>query len=380
MVDATFIRPDEASAPLREAWAALAVAGAEACAEVNVFAHPDMLLPAMAALDGDGSARLAIVNDDGGSLIGVMPVTVAAKLGRFPLRTIANWTHANSFLSPICVAAGQEAAFWSALIPALANFAPNARTLMIDALPEGGPIHAGLLAAARALGLPGAVEQQVVRAMLAPDTARERGWAEAYWDAGVRPKKRKELRRQWNRLNDEGVVAMGELGADEDVAPWINEFLSLEASGWKGANGSAIASQAGTEAFFRAAILAAHARGGLCFTALRLDGRAIAMLLTLINGSAGFSFKTAFDEVYARYSPGVLLQRESLNILGARRLEWIDSCAAQDHPMIDSLWHERRSIVGVSCALPGTANRIAYGTAQAAMRIWHAIKPRKPSV
>lgn len=380
MVDAIFIKPDEASAPLRDAWAMLADAGAGAGAEANVFAHPDMLLPAMAALDGDGSARLVMVSDDGSSLIGVMPVTVAAKLGRFPLTTVANWTHANSFLSPICVAAGQEAAFWSALIPALANFAPNARALMIDALPEGGSVHTGLMQAAESLGLPTATEQRVVRAMLAPDTVRERGWAEAYWDAGVRPKKRKELRRQWNRLNDEGVVAMGELGADEDAAPWIAEFLALEKSGWKGANGSAIASQTGTEAFFRAAISAAHARGGLCFTALRLDGRAIAMLLTLINGSAGFSFKTAFDEAYARYSPGVLLQRESLNILGARRLEWIDSCAAQDHPMIDSLWHERRSIVGVSVALPGASNRIAYGTAQTAMRIWHAIKPRKSSV
>ncbi|MEQ1688818.1 MAG: GNAT family N-acetyltransferase [Sphingopyxis sp.] len=376
MVDASFIRPDAASAPLRDAWAALAIGGAEA----NVFAHPEMLLPALAALDTLGDARLAIVSDAGGRLIGVMPVTVAARLGRFPLRTIACWNHANSFLSPICVAAGAENAFWTAVIGALHRFAPNARALMIDALPEGGAVHAGLIEAATHLGLPTAIESQVVRAMLAPDTAREDGWAEAYWDAGVRPKKRKELRRQWNRLNDEGAVAMGELGADEDAAPWIAEFLSLEASGWKGANGSAIASSAGTESFFRAAITAAHTRGGLCFTALRLDGRAIAMLLTLINGSSGFSFKTAFDESYARYSPGVLLQRESLNILGARRLAWIDSCAAQDHPMIDSLWHERRSIVGVSCALPGSANRIAYGTAQSAMRIWHAIKPRKPSL
>lgn len=372
MVDVAFIRPDAVDGPLLRAWAMLADAGAQA----NVFAHPAMLLPAIAALDNDGSAMLAIVRDDGGALIGVMPVTMAKRLGRFPLSTVTNWTHANSFLAPICIAAGAEADFWSALIPALSHFAPHARALMIDALPEGGPIHAGLLAAAGTPGLRCSVERQVVRAMLAPDTARESGWAEAYWDAGVRPKKRKELRRQWNRLNDEGTVAMGELDAGEDAAPWIDEFLALEKSGWKGANGSAIASQAGTESFFRDAISAAHDRGALCFTALQLDGRAIAMLLTLINGKAGFSFKTAFDETYARYSPGVLLQRESLNILAARDLDWIDSCAAQDHPMIDSLWHERRSIIGVSCALPGTSNRIAYGAAQSAKRVWHSIKPQ----
>ncbi|MEQ1509500.1 MAG: GNAT family N-acetyltransferase [Sphingopyxis sp.] len=376
MKQVDFIRADAVDASLRNAWAALATSSAEA----NVFAHPDMLLPAMVALNTRGDARLAIVRDVGGGLIGVMPVTVAAKLGRFPLCTIVSWNHPNSFLAPICVAAGREENFWRALIPALHGFAPAARALMIDAIPEDSAVHAGWLAVAKTLGLADATEQRTVRAMLAPEATDGADWAESYWADAVRPKKRKELRRQWNRLNDEGAVVMSELGADEDVAPWIAEFLALETSGWKGANGSAIASQAGTEAFFRAAITTAHARGALCFTALRLGGRAIAMLLTLINGKCGFSFKTAFDEAYARYSPGVLLQRESLNILAKRQLDWIDSCAAQDHPMIDSLWRERRGIVGVSCALPGARNRIVYAASQAAKRIWHAIKSRKSSV
>ncbi|MBK8375584.1 MAG: hypothetical protein IPL18_12200 [Sphingomonadales bacterium] len=51
-----------------------------------------------------------------------------------------------------------------------------------------------------------------------------------------------------------------------------------------------------------------------------------------------FSFKTAFDEDHARFSPGVLLQIENLKLLEKAGLDWCDSCAAQDHPMIDSLW------------------------------------------
>jgi len=33
---------------------------------------------------------------------------------------------------------------------------------------------------------------------------------------------------------------------------------------------------------------------------------------------------------------------------------WMDSCAAPDHPMIDSLWAERRTIVQYRIALRGT--------------------------
>ena len=43
---------------------------------------------------------------------------------------------------------------------------------------------------------------------------------------------------------------------------------------------------------------------------------------------------------YARFSPGVLIQLENLKILDRGDVAWMDSCAVQDHPMIDSLWTE----------------------------------------
>ncbi len=117
-----------------------------------------------------------------------------------------------------------------------------------------------------------------------------------------------------------------------------------------------------------------HARGQVAITALRLDGRAIAMLITLLSGRTGFSFKTAFDEDFARFSPGVLLQRESLDLLELHRLDRIDSCAAPDHPMIDSLWRERRAIVRLLLPLPGARNRLLFAAARMAQRLWHAGK------
>ena len=81
-----------------------------------------------------------------------------------------------------------------------------------------------------------------------------------------------------------------------------------------------------------------------------------------------FSFKTVFDEDYARFSPGVLIQQENLEILADPEIAWMDSCAAEDHPMIDSLWRERRSIVRVTVPLAGARRRVVHAVCRALER------------
>ena len=101
-------------------------------------------------------------------------------------------------------------------------------------------------------------------------------------------------------------------------------------------------------------------RGRLERLDLALDGVPIAMLATLIAPPGAFSFKTAFDEHYARFSPGVLLQLENLAMLDRAGIEWTDSCAVQGHPMIDSLWRERRALGRFSIAIGGSARRAVF--------------------
>ncbi len=343
-------------------------------AGANVFAEPWLAKAALACVAGNGAARMVLVHEPGGALIGAMPLTSAPRLGRIPLRSTASWTHPNAFLTMASATAGREADVWRAVLGA-PDLHGNAVAMQIDGLVEGGALHGGLVAAAADLRLPIAIEARVTRAMLATDLPPE-----AYWEASVRAKKRKELRRQWARLAETGALTTDHLPAGGDPMPWIAEFLALEASGWKGGNGSALASNGDTHGFFTTAMRDGHAKGQVLMTALRIDGRAIALLITLVSGGAGFSFKTAFDESYARFSPGVLLQRESLGLLSSHALSHIDSCAAQDHPMIDSLWRERRSVVALSLPLPGAMNRLAWNGAQAATKLWHGVKAlRAPS-
>lgn len=347
--------------------------GLAAATEANVFAEPWLAAAAIRHCVGADGAELCVVRKPNNQLVGIATLSAEKRIGRLPLKCSGDWSHPNAFLLSATAGAGTEAAFWAAMIGAVGTRPGNSRALLIDGLVEGSAIHGGLVAAAQRLGLPVAVEARTVRAMLSTDLE-----ADAYWDASVRAKKRKELRRQWARLGEMGALSVDHGDQTADASLWIEEFLALEASGWKGVNGSALASNSDTLAFFREAMTVGWQRGQVLLTALRIDGRAIAMLITLVSGAevggAGFSFKTAFDEDFARFSPGVLLQRESLSLLTARKLAFIDSCAAQDHPMIDSLWRERRAVVTLSIPLPGTANRLAWQATQGAMAAWRGIK------
>ena len=99
----------------------------------------------------------------------------------------------------------------------------------------------------------------------------------------------------------------------------------------------------------------------------------IAMLATFLTPPGAYSYKTAFDERYARFSPGVLLQRENLAILERGDIAWSDSCAAADHPMIDHIWRERRPIGRLSIAIGGGLRRALFS------RLAAAELGRKPS-
>ncbi len=312
----------------------------------------------------------------GGQLIGLMPVVRAGRYGRIPLRHTENWAHYHRFLAAPLLRRGHEADAWRALLTAL-DADPAAGTLLhVSGLVEHGPVHRGLIAAARSLDRPCDTVHRIERAMLATQLSPD-----DYYAATVRKKKRKELGRLRTRLLEQGRVETRHLGPDDAIGDWIEDFLALERAGWKGAAGSALACTPETAAFFRDVVTGAHAAGKLDIIRIDLDGVAIAMLVNLLAPPGAFSFKTAFDERLARFSPGVLLQIDNLQLLARGDIAWMDSCAVENHPMINSLWGERRAIVRVSVPLAGTRRRILFSAARtleqgaAALRALRAPRP-----
>lgn len=329
-------------------------------AEPNPFFESWSLLPALRALDPEGEVQLLCVESDG-ELAGLMPVRREKSYygRRLPHRRA--WVHANAFLGVPLVARGCEAAFWRALFDWCDAHAGGSLFLHLAEIPLDSPLHAALAAELQRRHRRGAVVMREERALL-----RSALGAEEYYEASLSGKKRKELRRQHNRLAEEGDLAFERRRDDDGIDQWIAGFLALEAEGWKGKAGSALGSDPATAALFAETMTAAARLGRLERLSLTLDGKPIALLANFICAPGAFSYKTAFDERYARFSPGVLLQRENLALLEDNEVRWCDSCAAAGHPMIDHIWRERRAIGRLSVAIGGPLRRLAFAAIAAA--------------
>ncbi|WP_245806100.1 GNAT family N-acetyltransferase [Erythrobacter donghaensis] len=323
-------------------------------AEPNPFFEPWFLLPSLRQW-GDAARVVIMAWFAEGRLAGLLPVVRSAKYYGHRVPHLGGWLHPNAFCGVPLIAAGHEEAFWRDLLAHCDRQAARALLLHLPQLPADGPVNAALdrvLACSPRAHYTAAEEH---RALLTGEAS-----AAAYCEAAMSAKKRKELRRQHNRLADEGALTFERLAGDESLTAWTAEFLALEAAGWKGAGGSALASAPDTRALFQQALAGAAAAGRLERLALRLDGRAIAMLVNFITPPGAYSFKTAFDEAYARFSPGMLLQLENLALLERPEVQWADSCAAEGHPMIERLWRDKRRMVSRNIAIGGPLRRAAF--------------------
>jgi CelD/BcsL family acetyltransferase involved in cellulose biosynthesis len=331
------------------AWADLA----SAASEPNPFVERWFIQPAIHNLTTHADDQMLAVWQNT-KLVGLLPLTIANRYGRIPVRHVENWVHYHCFLGTPLVRAGFEVMFWEASLKSLddADWAPNFFHLV--GLDPSGPIYASLKKVRRT-----DVVHHSERALLCSNLNPD-----AYYEANVRPKKRKEIRRLRARLDELGTVEFEQLGADGDVDDWIAKFLALEASGWKGREGSALNGKSSTKQFFEQAIFGAYRAGKLNMLRLTVDGKPIAMLVNFITPPGSFAFKIAFDEHYARFSPGVLIKIENLKILNRNDIDWTDSCAVEDHPMINSLWAERRAVVRVTVPLAGARRKAMFSAAR----------------
>ena len=324
--------------------------------EANVFTEWWFLRPALEQFDPSGDVRIFTLWD-GDTLCGLMPVSTSPHYGRWPLPNVQNWLHHNAFLGAPLVRSGYETAFWREYLAQLDGEPGPGLFAHIHCIDLNGPLAEALEHMCRSQNRRCALVHRTERAML------KRGLSSAeYYDAAIRPKKRKEFRRQQNRLSEEGALTFMRDDSATGLAEWTEAFLALEQRGWKGSNGSALGCAPQTRTLFAEVLKGAADAGRLERLDLRLDGKPLAMLVNFICSPGSFSFKTAFDEDYARFSPGVLLQIENLALLDNAAVAWCDSCAVEGHPMIDSLWVDRRIIGRYSVAIGGAGRRAIFAT------------------
>lgn len=328
-----------AAEPAIPAWRALAAQAIEP----NPFFEPAFLVPAARHL-GRSELRILTVRDEGSEALHLL-VPVAAR-GGFRLSPVASaWSHNQFVLGTPLLAAG---AAGPALALALAGLAATgAAALLLPYMPLDGPV-AGLLQS-----LPAGQAQRVFDAHV-----------RAVLDVAGRPQPGKEARRLLRRLAERGPVGFGHSTGTDAAHDALERFLALEAAGWKGGRGTALVQAAGRAAFVRTMARRFADEDRLHVLSLDHDGRMIAGALVITAGREAFYWKTAFDEGYARFSPGVRLSESLGGLFHGRSIGMIDSCAIPDHPMIDRLWAGRRRIGDILVPLRPGGGGFALASAE----------------
>ncbi len=160
------------------------------------------------------------------------------------------------------------------------------------------------------------------------------------WQGGASRHFRHELRR-YSRVMDQ------ELGGPPQFVRWTEadpdvlcRFYALEASGWKGTAGTAIACRSETRAFYDKIAAAISRRGGFCLHALQFDGRMIAAAFSVVTSSCYFPLKIAYDESLHRAAPGHLLFKAILEDCAFRGIP--EMYFGGDDDRFKAAWTEER--------------------------------------
>lgn len=319
---------------------------AASVSEPNVFYEPWMMMPALHNL---GAAKTLLISlifttdpaQPGAPLLcGLFPLECGRGYKGLPVKFLRLWRHKHCFLTTPLIRAGYERQTLEAFFDWLAKDARSGALLEINMMAGAGPFHQALVDYLYISAKPNRVFDSYTRALFQPSVD-----ADTYLCAALSSKHRKMVRRQERGLSEIGRLEYDALAPGDDVTAWMEEFLQLEAGGWKGRESSALASNSLERSYFKAIATEAFRRGRLAMLALRLDGRPIAYKLDFLAGRGSFTFKIAFDENYARYSPGLLLEIENIRRLHAQsQIEWADSCADPFNFMFNRLWPARRTI------------------------------------
>lgn len=227
----------------------------------------------------------------------------------------------------------------------------GARAVLFRRIETGSAVARAFARAAAEWSLPmQAIEPRACAALDA------QGDFETWFDATFPRKRRKEYRRLRSRLAETGRLESVMLEAGDSLDQWIEDFVALEQSGWKGRRGTAIGCDEHSRAFLRTALGELRRRGELAFWKLSLDGSPVAMLFALVGQGRAWLVKMAYDESHARFSPGVLVTLDATRELMRRGdIGLVDSCAVPNHPMIDHLWPGRLAVADLLVATPETS-------------------------
>lgn len=124
---------------------------------------------------------------------------------------------------------------------------------------------------------------------------------------------RSKLRQYKRQLKARGDLKLQVYETAEVEA--LHRFFQLEASGWKGDEGTAIGCHQDTRDFYLHLATTFAEQKAFRLYCLELDGQLIAAQIGILQNGCFYALKTSYDEGFRRYTPGNLLVAEILQDL-----------------------------------------------------------------
>ena len=168
-----------------------------------------------------------------------------------------------------------------------------------------------------------------------------------YLEKALSSSSRKKLRQHRRRLAERGRLSHVVAADPESIRRALEDFLRMEASGWKGRECTALLSDAENAAYVRRSIVGMAEQGCAAIHALYLDDRPVSMQIVVRAGAVAYTWKTAYDEAFSDFSPGMLLLEDyTAAFLADKSIAYVDSCSHDDNSYM-AAWTERRAVADV---------------------------------
>jgi hypothetical protein len=335
------------------AWEELAAAALEP----NVFYEHWMLLPALEAFGAGRDICFVLVlirdprNPDApAQLGGLFPLEFTPRVKRLQVPALTTWQHLHCLLCTPLVRADAVRECIIELFLWLRSGEAEAALIEMKSMAGDGPFHRAFGELIGDLGIVSWETGAYARGLLRKDPG-----APASFEAAVSSDLRRMLRRKEARLSEKGRLERLVLRpGDDDLGRWIDEFLRLEASACIGRRAGSLEGTEIYRRYFTDMATAAYARGRLLMLGLNFDGRPIARNCALLAGEGSFTIATACDDHFARFSPGLMLDLETVRQLD--RLPgvlWLDAGTERPGMLLGQFANDRRMIQ--SLAVGGNA-------------------------
>jgi CelD/BcsL family acetyltransferase involved in cellulose biosynthesis len=325
-------------ADVRAAWTDL-IARADS---PNVFMDPAL---ACAAAMADPNARhrnlLAWKSIDGRrQLVGVWGFAVGrARRSLLPVRVLRAPAFAHCYLATPVVDRDCLDEALDSMLDAIADDTHLPRIVALDLMGATGPTYDALMRVLAQRGSAPCIFEQSRRPKLASELD-----GKTYLEKSLSGSTRKKLRQHRRKLSEQGALTFAIVAEPEGVRRAVEEFLTMEASGWKGREGTALLCNTTEAAFIRGAVGALADQGRASVHSLYSDGKPVSMQIVVRAGATAFTWKTAYDEAFRDFSPGTLLLEDyTAAFLADKSIVSVDSCSFDDSGFM-SAWTERLTV------------------------------------